>query len=234
VSDYARNPKLPKHAKWRQAAAYPYHDEADRLVFVVRRLLAQHPDGSPVRHEQTGKQLKSCVQHWANCPNGSKPPGARKLLYRLPELRRDVVYVVEGENKVELLREWKLSATCAPEVAGKWHPEHAELLRGCARVVILPDNDEQGRRHADVVGRTLTGVVPDLRLLELPNLPEHGDVVDWKAADGTRKEFEKLAAAAREWTAYGLPPESTRPEIEAVAIRPGVVDVYSVRLRAAN
>jgi len=223
MSEYTRTSKLPKGAKWKQADAYPYHDELDRPVLAVLRLVAQHADGSPVRHEQTGKQLKRCVQSWWGTPGNKKPPGAPKLVYRLPQLNEaikagETVYVVEGENKVELLRKWGLAATCAPEGAGKSYPEHTWHLRDANRVVILPDNDEPGRQHADQVGRTIGG---DRHfLLELPGLPEHGDVVDWATVEGNTKEkFLQLAEQARPWTAYGPPPESGRPNIEAIEIR---------------
>src|SRR5262249_37330288 len=152
-------------------------------------------------------------------PNYKKPPGARKLVYRLPQLINEIksgetIFVVEGEIKVEWLRKWGMAATCAPEGAGKWYPEHAEFLRYAKRVIILPDNDEPGRGHADKVGRTLIDMAGDTLLLELPNLPPHGDVVDWIAAGGTKEQFLQLAASAREWTAYGPPPESGQPVIE--------------------
>lgn len=114
--------------------------------------------------------------------------------------------------------------------AGKWYAEHGWFLRGARRVVILPDNDVIGRQHADQVGRTLEGV-PRLErfLLELPDLPDHGDVVDWAAVEGnTREQFLQLAEQSRPWTAYGPPPEDTRPAIEAIEIRPGMVDTYKV------
>jgi hypothetical protein len=38
-----------------------------------------------------------------------------------------------------------------------------------------------------------------LRILELPNLPEKGDVVDWHAAGGSAEEFARLIAAAPEY-----------------------------------
>ena len=99
-----------------------------------------------------GKQQKRCWQKWPNTNDGKKPPDAPVLPYRLPELiaavgRGETIYVVEGEPKVEVLRSWGLAATCSAEGAGKWMPEHAAYLRG-ANVVIMPDNDEPGRRHA--------------------------------------------------------------------------------------
>ncbi|HEY7415449.1 MAG TPA: AAA family ATPase, partial [Ktedonobacteraceae bacterium] len=107
------------------------------------------------------------------------------------------IYIVEGEPKVIKMRTWGFAATCAPEGAGKWYPEHAELLRGARQVVIMPDNDEPGRRHADLVGRSLEGIVPSVCLLELPNLPDHGDICDW---EGTLEQFKELTP--REWEPY--------------------------------
>src|SRR5215831_11303114 len=199
--------KLPPGAKWERWAAFEYRDETGQPKFVVIREHAKYADDKPVIDEKTGKQVKRYIQNWWGTPGNKKPAGARKLLYKLPELIREIkagvtIFVVEGEPKVTLLRNWGFAATCVPEGAGKWHPEHAELLRGAQRVVILPDNDEPGRRHADKVGRTLESVVPPCYLLELPNLPEHGDVCDWQKAGGTKEEFEKLADQARPWTEY--------------------------------
>jgi hypothetical protein len=92
------------------------------------------------------------------------------------------IFIVEGENKVDKLRQWGLVATCNAGGAGNWTIEHADEMRESRDVVILPDNDDDGRKHADRVGRTLEKVAARRLLLELPDLPEHGDVVNWIAA----------------------------------------------------
>ena len=45
--------------------------------------------------------------------------------------------------------------------------------------------------------------VKAIRLLELPNLTERGDIIDWIAADAgnTKEKFLQLVEAARPWTA---------------------------------
>jgi putative DNA primase/helicase len=58
--------------------------------------------------------------------------------------------------------------------------------------VILPDNDEPGLKHAHDVESKLSGIAKRIRILELPGLPEKGDVSDWVAAGGTREKLLEL------------------------------------------
>jgi putative DNA primase/helicase len=224
--EYTRKHKLPRGAKWVREENYLYQDEGRRDVFVVRRDHAYHADKRPVINDTTGKQVKRCTQGWFGTPGNEKPPGARRLIFKLPDVIEEIragktIYIVEGENKVQLLRKWGLCATCAPEGALKWYPEHGELLRGAQRVVILPDNDDIGRLHADMVGRSLESLAGTQRfLLELPDLPEHGDVLDWAKAGGTTEQFAELAAQATEWHAY-KPPRASK----AVAVLVCAADI---------
>jgi len=108
----------------------------------------------------------------------------------LPELVEAIgsgyfVVIVEGEAKVDFLRTWNIPATCNAMGAGKWKPEHAKFLRD-ADVVILPDNDEAGLNHADIVGQSLQGIAKAVRVLELPGLAPKGDVIDWARQGSSR------------------------------------------------
>jgi putative DNA primase/helicase len=187
---------------------FVYCDHSGRPIFRVQRQLGYRNQShtQPVIDDATGKHIKCSVQKWLHTPKGLKPQDAPALLYQLPELiaavRTKTIYIVEGEPKVEALRKWGLIATCNDGGAGKWRREHAAWLAG-ADVIILPDNDAPGRRHADLIGRSLDGIATRRRLLELPNLPEHGDIKDWIAAGGTQAEFKRLAATAPEWKPYG-------------------------------
>jgi RecA-family ATPase len=67
--------------------------------------------------------------------------------------------------------------------------------------VILPDNDEPGRKHRDTVGKSLRGIATRVRVLELPGLGPGEDVVDWIPAGHTREEFDTLVEQAPEWQA---------------------------------
>ena len=85
--------------------------------------------------------------------------GVTLQLYQLPEVldavkKGETVYIVEGEKDVETLRKQGLTATTNPMGAGKWRREYSETLTG-ADVVIIPDNDDAGRKHAQEVAKSL-------------------------------------------------------------------------------
>ena len=65
------------------------------------------------------------------------------------------VFIVEGEKDADRLWElFGLPATTCALGADKWLPEYSDFLsdRDC---VILPDNDEQGKRHTDKIAKSL-------------------------------------------------------------------------------
>jgi hypothetical protein len=187
------------------AATHIYTDESGSTLLVVARIEYRFPDGSYVLKD--GKRKKTFAQ---KRPDPNKigawiydADGVRIAPYRLPELIEAVgnghtVFIVEGEAKVDLLRSWNVPATCCAGGAKKWKPEHSEFLRG-ADVVLLPDNDAPGREHVDLVGASLQNIVASVRILELPDLPPKGDIVDWAAAGHTREELNSLIAAAADW-----------------------------------
>lgn len=192
-------------------AEYSYHGEDGTLLFSVRRLEYRNPDGSFVLKD--GRRKKSFRQQQPD-PNRtgswiSNVTGVPVVPYKLPELIEAVandhfVVVVEGETKVDFLASWNVPATCNAAGAGKWRSEHSEFLRG-ANVVILPDNDEPGRDHADSVGASLQGIAKSVRVLELPALGPKQDIIDWaKRYGGTVEELHKLIASeAKPWAASG-------------------------------
>lgn len=133
--------------------------------------------------------------------------GVTRIPYRLPELiasakEGKIVFVPEGEKKVEALMKWGLVATCNAGGAGKWNKEWNAYFRN-RRVVILPDNDpvdpesgkSPGQEHAAKVLDCLKPVAALVRVLELPDLPPKGDIVDWQAAGHTLAEFLQLVEA---------------------------------------
>jgi DNA primase len=92
-----------------------------------------------------------------------------------------------------------LVATCNVCGAGKWKDEYFETLRG-RRVVILPDNDTPGRKHAEEVAASLTRHgAAEVKVLALPGLPDKGDVSDWLNTGHGAAELLALAESAAAW-----------------------------------
>ena len=123
------------------------------------------------------------------------------MLYRLHDLVREQekdperwVFVVQGEKDADLL--WDLGFVATTNVGGaeKGASEFAETLRG-RNVVVLPDNDEAGSKHCTRVFTALREVAKEVRVVELPGLPEKGDVTDWFA----RGETEARKVSSKNW-----------------------------------
>lgn len=163
---------------------FDYLDEDENLVFQVCR-----GPGKTFRQRR---------------PNGKgwiwDLKGVRRIPYHLPELLKDAgtVFIPEGEKHVDALRAIGLRATCNPMGAGKWRDEYSEFLRN-EDVVILPDNDEAGLKHAETIALSLRGIAARTRILNLPGLPEKGDVIDWLGAGGTKQKLLALAHSTPDW-----------------------------------
>jgi len=129
-----------------------------------------------------------------------------RVPYRLPKLLgADTVYLTEGEKDVHTLESWGLVASCNAGGAGgsRQYRLWLEHFRG-RRVVILPDNDLAGSKHALAVAGALLDVVASIQVVELPGLAAGGDVTDWRDAGGTSKEFGELVEAAQVLDAGGI------------------------------
>jgi len=156
-----RRPDEPQ----RIVATYEYYDADGVLAYMVHRMGPRKT-------------------FWQQLPDGRKPkddPDFRALPFHLPELLAQPdqpVWIVEGEKDVLTLEAHGLIATCNHGGAGSWHECHAEWLRG-RKCVILPDNDEAGRNHANKVAASLAGRAEVIKIVELAGLEEKGDVTDW-------------------------------------------------------
>ena len=106
------------------------------------------------------------------------------LPYNLPAIMQHAdqpVFIVEGEKCADALIEAGLVATTNHGGSGKWLDTHSAHLAGRS-VVVLPDNDQAGRTHADKVIASLWGKAERIKRVDLPGLPDKGDVADFLAA----------------------------------------------------
>jgi hypothetical protein len=123
-----------------------------------------------------------------------------QIPYRLPELIDGVrtgqtIYHLEGPKDVETARETLgVVATTSGSVTS-WRPEFRSHYIG-ANVVIVPDNDDEGRAYAETVARDLSRVAKSVKILHLPDLDHKGDLTDWLDSGHTKEEFFRIAEEA--------------------------------------
>ena len=177
-------------------ATYDYKDEEGRLLFQVVRF--------------RGKQFRQ------RRPDGSRGwawdlKGVRRVLYRLPDLKgKKTVYVVEGERDVDRLWALGIPATTCPMGAGKWQDEYTGQIKdlGVEQLLVLPDNDPEGLRHAGQVAQSCLKSGLKVKIVELPDLPPKGDVSDWLDKDNRRDDLAEIVSATPLMTLEGLTGEA--------------------------
>ena len=173
-------------------ARYDYRDANGKVIFQVERrqskkFAQRRPDpGNP--------------GHWLY-----NLKGVKRVLYRLPELLNSEpdqwVLLTEGEKDADNLHKYGYVATTNAGGAGKWQDGYSQSLDG-RKVCVLPDNDEPGRNHALLVGDKLADIADDLRVLDLPGLPDKGDVSDWLGAGNDPAALTDLVETAPTFAAW--------------------------------
>lgn len=189
-------------------ASYQYVDADDVLRYEA------------CRFEKTvdGQRQKTFTQRKPNGKGGwiYKMTGVERIPYRLPGLvngdSTEPILIVEGEKHCDKLAELGFIATCNVGGAGKWLASYNQYLKG-RDVVILPDNDDVGRKHAKKVFKSLSGHVKSIHILTLNVENEKDDVLDWFDQGNTGEELRILVENA---VAFGsdLPEEDEVEEVD--------------------
>jgi len=173
-------------------ACYDYTDEQGALLFQVQR------DAEKNFRQRRPSHLEPPADPWIYDVRD-----VRKVPYRLQQLVVAVdlqarakfdqpIFVVEGEKDVATLESFGLVATTNAGGAGKWTADHAKPFAGAKDVVVIPDADAPGLKHARAVAATLRPTGARVRILRLPDAREKADVTDWAAAGGTSSALLEL------------------------------------------
>lgn len=167
-------------------ATFSYLDGSGQLLYVKERL-------EPGRN---GRPKEFVFKHQEGNER-ALGRGCDAVLYNLPGLAKaKYCFIVEGEAKADLLHSWGLIATCLDSGAkSPWKDEYIKAFKGKEKVIILPDNDKPGREYAIGIARALHGKVKELKVVELPELQEKEDIIDWAKMPGNNKA--KLIALVR-------------------------------------
>jgi hypothetical protein len=162
--------------------AYVYRSEEGAPLFHVKRF--KTPSG------KTFAQERAEGSGWIGGEGCMR--GVRLVPYRLPDWKDEkMLCIAEGEKDADNLCALGIPATCNPGGAGKWRTGYDPLF-ACKTVIMLPDNDEAGLRHADDIDHPLLPFAGAVKLLILPDLPPKGDVSDWISSGGSRDQFFQL------------------------------------------
>jgi hypothetical protein len=179
----------------RHSCHWTYTDRAGQPVGLVARW-----DGL------NGKTIRPVSRRGDGWVIGAMPDP--RPLYRLPDLAdAKLVVVCEGEKAADAARRLGFIATtsaggAAAAAKSDWRPLANK------EIWILPDNDAPGRKYANDVAGILVKLTPApvVRIVELPGLPEGGDIVDWIDSHGgaaepdtMRAKIEALAQAVEPW-----------------------------------
>lgn len=193
----------------KQEIAFDYVNEEGKLIYQIVR--------------KAGKEFPH------RRPNGNggwiwNMEDTKRLPYNLPAVIKaikanETVYVVEGEKDADNLMSLGLTATTNSGGAGSWANELTQHFLG-AKVVILPDNDQPGHKHAQNVCVKLSGVAEDVKTVNLPGLSEKEDVSDWLNAGNTKDDLIKLVKETKEWR----PQEQSSVGILMSEVQPEKVD----------
>ncbi len=143
-------------------------------------------------------------------------------LFHLPDVNHAVkkigrIWWHEGEKAAEA---WQstlghISSTTAHGAKSPGMTDFTPLV-GVDEVIILPDNDDAGRKYAEEIARRVMAIAPlaKVRILCLPGLPPKGDAVEWlelqagEPVEATLAAVDELVEACPVLTS---PPAATPP-----------------------
>ncbi|MFC5509329.1 AAA family ATPase [Bosea massiliensis] len=218
ADQHQSQPREQKKIKKEIAATFDYVDERGEMLFQAIRF---EWDEGGKRKKSFGQRRPPRADDDQDAVKGGwvwKLDGVTIVPYRLPELLADIanramIFFVEGEKCVDLLRSHGVPATCNPMGAGKWWDELTPFFKD-ADVVFLRDNDEPGLKHRDLVGGKLAGTARRVRALDLPKLLEKEDVFDWFKDHGGTVDalYDLVDTKAVDWQ----PDRTVRPKLTSV------------------
>lgn len=154
---------------------------------------------------------------WIKGLNGKPtvPYKLRETLTAISEGR--IVLIVEGEKDVETAIRHGFAATTNMLGAGKWNDDHSTMLTGI-RAVIIPDNDDAGREHAQKVAASLIQTKACLQpiILDLisimPDLPVKGDLSDYLELGGSIDKLNEMIYQLQNTTQCEVAQESSEQD----------------------
>jgi len=189
----------------------------------ARKTLPEAPTmGAPTKtwiySDQYGNELYR-AQRWEQegyskaCRLSKANDVTEKVPLYLPEILRAIkqeqlIFVVEGEPKADVLRAWGLAATAFANGANGYQSEMSKWFTD-AGVIILPDADDPGREFAQKIATDIAALPnKGIKVIDLPGAKFEGyDIVDWQKDGG---DLKQLAALVKNSPFFNPPMETGR------------------------
>lgn len=182
-------------------AIYKFYDENGDLAYEKIRkkgkkfLHRRYIDGETVWGMEEGIYTETFPgsKSWSikERPRAKKAyyPGQEQLLYNLPNVIKGIkeeqtIFITEGEKDSDSLITRGLIATTTSigatkgDLGKKWPSRFNSFFKG-ANVVLLPDNDEPGKRFMEHIAIELKNIANNIKIVELPDLSKKEDITDW-------------------------------------------------------
>jgi AAA domain/CHC2 zinc finger len=207
------------HAGTKAEAIYPYRDANNDVLFEKVR----YPGKRFVQRRSVGRGYTYDLR------------GVHRPLYNLPEVvTANVVIIVEGEKEADnvtsafapigedVLKGSRVAVTTNFDGAGKWLEHYNPYFAG-KKVIILPDNDDAGAKHAERVARAVHPYALGVRIVNLPGLDAHGDVSDYLREHSAHDLIAEIATA-KPWYLPKVEQTIFDLTVKFVAVTPDEID----------
>ena len=166
--------KVQRYNGGRAVAQYPYINREGVIDYEVWRM--------------EGAKERFYTMHIGK--DGQYLPGigmASPIIYNLPKVlkareNKEIIFIVEGESKADVLNDLGYVATTAPfSGTEKWNERYNKYVK-YANVLIVADNDNKCREFAENTFTEISEYASNVGILELsslyPQLKEGGDIED--------------------------------------------------------
>jgi putative DNA primase/helicase len=189
VADLFPDRKIPVSTSSTKVKYYFYLDQEGKPLFKIKR--TKDKEFYPYVYD-ADKESYSTKAGWFE---------AERVPYKLDDivmLPKNPIFWVEGEKDADHLTSLGLLATTSPGGSQAYRTELARYFKD-RDVILVPDNDKPGRKYMRAVAKSLENVASSVKWLELPGLPQSGDVSDFFEAGGTKEAFLEYAESASDW-----------------------------------
>lgn len=193
-ADLFSDRKIPVSVSSKKVTHYVYRDQGGNPLYKIKRT------GDKQFYPYVFDEEKKGYNKRAGWFEAERVPYNLHDLATLPE---KTIFWVEGERDANQLMQLGFLATTSPGGTNAYRSELARYFED-RDVILVPDNDKPGRKYMRAVGKSLEDVASSVKWLELPGLPEKGDVSDFFDAGGTTEQFLEYAENAAPFQANNL------------------------------